>query len=374
MLHQKDRPSLFSGLDRQRRPLAVQRAIAELRAARPVLVTQEGQGVLVMAAELATAETLADLAAHAGPLGLVLTPQRLERLGVRSEVPMRLAVPAEIAAVEALIADAAPQAPVLAQQAGTLEAGALDLARLSLLLPALIVSAPVSGHPGWAMDVLAVSLSALQDYRPDSARELSVVSRAKVPLVEAAQAEFVVFRGGDALRDQVAIVIGQPDPAQPVDVRLHSACLTGDLFGSLRCDCGDQLRKAVAELTGRGGVLLYLDQEGRGTGIASKMRAYALQDTGLDTVEADALLGYGADERRYETAARMLTLLGFRRVALLTNNPDKIAALAAGGLEVAGRTALYGAVTAQNQRYLSAKAAKAGHMLEGIAPELAAGR
>src|SRR5690606_33344825 len=117
------------------------------------------------------------------------------------------------------------------------------------------------------------------------------------------------------LRDQVAVLVGAPDPMQPVLTRLHSACLTGDLFGSLKCDCGDQLRRAVGEMAAEGGgVLLYLDQEGRGIGLLNKMRAYGLQELGHDTLDADAVLGYGPDERRYEVAGAMLALLGFRRI------------------------------------------------------------
>jgi GTP cyclohydrolase II len=176
----------------------------------------------------------------------------------------------------------------------------------------------------------------------------------------------VVFRGGPVLRDQVAIVVGDPDPARPVLVRMHSACLTGDLFGSLRCDCGDQLRNALTDLaTEEGGVLLYLDQEGRGTGIRNKMRAYALQDDGLDTIDADATLGYAPDERRYEIAAGMLAKLGYRRVRLLTNNPDKLAGLQRAGIEVVGRRALPGTIREENRSYLSTKVHRAGHLLNG---------
>ncbi len=176
----------------------------------------------------------------------------------------------------------------------------------------------------------------------------------------------MVFRGGPALRDQVAIVVGHLDQSRPVLVRVHSACLTGDLFGSLRCDCGDQLRNALAQLaTEEGGILLYLDQEGRGTGIRNKMRAYALQDEGLDTIDADATLGYSADERRYEIAASMLAKLGCRRIRLLTNNPDKVAGLQRAGIDVVGRRPLLATITEENQSYLSTKVERAGHLLNG---------
>ena len=146
-------------------------------------------------------------------------------------------------------------------------------------------------------------------------------------------------------------------------IRLHSACLTGDLFGSLKCDCGEQLRRAVQSFAeGSGGVLLYLDQEGRGIGLSNKMRAYALQAEGFDTVDADAVLGYGADERRYEIAAQMVSLLGYKRVSLLTNNPRKIAALGSYGIEVTDRIALVGTINPHNERYLKAKVERSGHL------------
>ena len=137
--------------------------------------------------------------------------------------------------------------------------------------------------------------------------DLKIVSRAPVPLEGAPTSEFVVFRGGEGLRDQVAIIVGKPDLSQPVTVRLHSACLTGDLFGSLKCDCGDQLRETVRLMAqNEGGILLYLDQEGRGNGIANKIRAYKLQSQGYDTYEADEVLGFEPDQRRFDFAAEML--------------------------------------------------------------------
>jgi GTP cyclohydrolase II len=188
-----------------------------------------------------------------------------------------------------------------------------------------------------------------------------------VPMANGVTGRFMVFRGGPAARDQVAVVVGDPDPAKPVLVRAHSACLTGDLFGSLRCDCGDQLDNALARLAEEGGgVLLYLDQEGRGIGIGNKMRAYALQDDGFDTIDADAVLGFSADERRYEYAASILHKLGYRKVILLTNNPEKIGGLTRAGIEVVGRQPLFGAVTAQNNGYLRTKEKRAQHMLQDL--------
>ena len=150
-------------------------------------------------------------------------------------------------------------------------------------------------------------------------------------------------------------------------MRLHSACLTGDVFGSRRCDCGDQLRLAIAELEHHGGgIILYLEQEGRGLGLANKMRAYRLQDTGLDTLDANTVLGFNDDERDYGVAVRMLQMLGCTRVRLLTNNPAKLDGLAHAGIEVSGRMPLHGPINSDNRRYLTAKATRAGHQLDHV--------
>lgn len=367
MLPHEERPSLFSDLGRHRRPIDVQRALAEIRAGRPVLITGTAEDRLIASAELADLSLMRDFRTVAPSVSLVMAPPRLSRLKITSDIAMRMPVGDDLSKIADLIASPDPvSAPDLEPAVGA-EIAALELMRLALLLPAVVSVAVPAEQRRRLANILSVAADAIAGFRAESADAMSIVSRAKVPLVESAEAEFVVFRGGDAQRDQVAILIGNPDPSLPVDVRLHSACLTGDLFGSLRCDCGDQLRRAVAEMTERGGVLLYLDQEGRGTGIATKMRAYGLQDEGFDTVEADALLGYGVDERRYDVAARMLKQLGYRRVALMTNNPDKVAALRAAGLEIVSRTAIFGAVTDQNRRYLNAKANKAGHYLAELA-------
>ncbi len=186
-----------------------------------------------------------------------------------------------------------------------------------------------------------------------------------MPLASAPDSEFVVFRGGEGLRDQVAVVIGRPDLSQPVAVRLHSACLTGDLFGSLKCDCGDQLRGTAGWMAqAGGGIVLYLDQEGRGNGLANKIRAYDLQARGLDTYEADEALGFGLDQRRFDFAAAMLKALGVTSVRLLSNNPEKAASLEAAGLTVVETQRALGRVTPENIRYLTAKRDRAGHALD----------
>jgi len=163
----------------------------------------------------------------------------------------------------------------------------------------------------------------------------------------------------------VAILIGQPDPGAPVWVRLHSACLTGDLFGSLKCDCGDQLRHTAQWMAANGGgVLLYLDQEGRGNGLSSKIRAYDLQAQGFDTYDADEVLGFDHDQRHFDFAAAMLKALGVSRVRLMTNNPVKIAALRDAGLDIVSDERVIGRRTDHNQGYLAAKRDRAGHLFE----------
>jgi GTP cyclohydrolase II len=185
-----------------------------------------------------------------------------------------------------------------------------------------------------------------------------------VPLADAEDTQIIAFRPSDGGIEHLAIVIGSPDPAAPVLIRLHSECFTGDLLGSLRCDCGDQLRGAIGEIArAGGGVLLYLAQEGRGIGLVNKLRAYQLQDSGFDTVDANEQLGFDADERVYLPAAEMLRQLRFLRVRLLTNNPEKVAALNRCGIAVIERVPHVFPANGHNERYLRTKATRSGHLL-----------
>ena len=166
--------------------------------------------------------------------------------------------------------------------------------------------------------------------------------------------------------------LGKPDFTKAIPVRLHSACLTADVFGSRRCDCGDQLRLAVARLDDLGGgVVLYLAQEGRGLGLANKMRTYRLQEDGLDTVDANTTLGFDDDERNYRVAARMLKMLKCTRVILLTNNPAKLDRLSKAGIEIVNRMPIEAPINADNRRYMTAKATRAGHRLDQLVAHLA---
>jgi GTP cyclohydrolase II len=346
--------------------MAVERAVAEFRAARPILIEDEGGRALALGIEELDAAQCARLDAVAlGQAKLILSAARLRRLGLDRSHPGLVALPVvdplRIATL-ALTVEARIDAPV--STAEPVHEAALELARLALVLPAAIAwSVPrgVEVDPS----ILIVASGAIQGFRAAQAHNLTIVARAPVPLEGAPETEFVVFRGGEGLRDQVAIVLGQPDLSRPVAVRLHSACLTGDLFGSLKCDCGDQLRQSVRVMAeSGGGILLYLDQEGRGNGIANKIRAYGLQAKGHDTYEADEALGFELDQRRFDFAADMLVQLGVGHVRLMTNNPEKIAALRRAGLEVVADQRVLGRSTAQNVRYLTAKRDRAGHFID----------
>jgi GTP cyclohydrolase II len=249
------------------------------------------------------------------------------------------------------------------------EVGGLTLARLGQLLPA-VVSVPLgpeSGSVAASVDdaVSTVTTEQIQALAANDRVEVTYVSDGPVPLEEAEEARFVCFREANGILEHVAVLIGlREDWPEPVPVRLHSACLTGDLFGSLRCDCGQQLRGSLRVFAARGGgVLLYLAQEGRGIGLGNKLRAYTLQQQGLDTVDADCTLGFGADERRYDAAVEMLGHLQINRIQLLTNNPEKVRALQAGGIDVADRLPLYGTLNRHNLPYVKAKVDRAGHWL-----------
>jgi GTP cyclohydrolase II len=236
-------------------------------------------------------------------------------------------------------------------------AASVRLAKLAGLLPATIV------RRGALHGAAVLKAGDIAAYDDEVVRTLKIVTRARVPLEGAEQAELVAFRAGDASPEHYAIVIGAPPTAKPVLTRLHSECFTGDLLGSLKCDCGSQLRGAMDAIAkAGGGVLLYLAQEGRGIGLINKLRAYRLQDQGFDTIEANERLGFEADERLYGIAARMLKLLGYNAVRLLTNNPDKVAALKAAGVRVTARVRHAFPDNAHNRAYLRTKAEKAGHL------------
>ncbi len=289
----------------------VERAIAEIRAGRGVLLYDGCQTLFVIGADSLDSEAAERLAPIAqGAARLALTASRLARLGLERDGAGFVALPEiDLDRIGALAFSARARIDAPVTVAGPLYESALELLRLSYVLPAALVI-PVDNRDN-LRGLLSAPAAAVDAYRVKRARTLRIVSRAFVPLDGAPDSEFVVFRGGEGLRDQVAIVVGKPVMNEPVIVRLHSACLTGDLFGSLKCDCGDQLRHATRYMAENGGgVLLYTDQEGRGNGLSNKIRAYDLQSHGHDTFDADEILGFSHDQRRFDCAAVMLQALG----------------------------------------------------------------
>jgi GTP cyclohydrolase II len=355
--------------------LAVQHAARVLRMGGIVRIEDDSRAVDMIAAEAAMGEAhdafLADL-----PRGsvLVLTGQRLASLGVAAEAAalheLPLSPDSTTPALVAMLADptapAVPCVPSLAELAPTdrpVAAAATELCKLSGLLPAAIL-APEGIPLAAAVGRTGVELAAVLAYRRLAASTLRPVSEARVPLADAEDARIVAFRPADGGPEQFAILVGQPERETAPLARLHSECFTGDLLGSLRCDCGEQLRGAIRRMAHEGsGVLLYLAQEGRGIGLTNKLRAYRLQDSGLDTVEANHHLGFENDERDFWAAAAMLRQLGIARVRLLTNNPSKLAQLEQHGIEIAGRVPHIFEANAHNRGYLLTKALKSGHML-----------
>ncbi len=232
-------------------------------------------------------------------------------------------------------------------------AAALRLARIAGVLPAFFVR---EGQAEVSITPAAI------DAHEDAAR-LTIAVRARLPVAGAERAEIVAFRTPEQPGEHIALLIGQPTGRPPL-VRLHSECLTGDMLGSLKCDCGPQLHAAIDAMAADGwGILLYLRQEGRGIGLVNKLRAYALQDQGFDTVDANTRLGFAVDARDYRVAARMLELLGQDRIRLLTNNPAKVAQLEAAGVSVVERVPHALPANPHNAAYLLTKRDRTGHQL-----------
>ena len=348
------------------RQIAVERALAEFRAARPVAIRSATKTVLAFPVDGLNEKHMAFLQREDSHPRLIVPGEKVNAAGTWIRPPATVHLkPFTLEKLEAYFAHHEKADGVAVTELA--EAAALALANLAQLLPAVIV-VDASVNAMVAFPILAVDAGDIFAFRDRAAKSLKIVSRALVPLDGAGLCEFVVFRGGDGFRDQIAILVSGPSPSRPVLARIHSACLTGDLFGSLKCDCGEQLRGTVRAMAEQGGgVVLYLDQEGRGNGIANKMRAYRLQDQGFDTYDADEMLGFGQDQRRFDFAGEMLKQLGFTSVRLMTNNPRKIEALREAGLEVVSTHRVLTRPTAHNEKYLAAKRDKGGHLLGDVA-------
>ena len=347
---------------------AIRRAIAALRGGRPVAIDGEAR-IAVLAVETATSEML-DLLDPEAEAPLLISGERAAALSLANL--REAADPTEPVLIERApwltpdlalaIADPgrdldrAPAGPLHPIPGGCVDSAkaALRLARTAGLLPALWLVDPASA-------AVHLPAGAIGSERHET--HVEIVARASLPLDDLPDTQIVAFRASDDGQDHVALVIGAFGGRPPL-VRLHSECLTGDVFGSLKCDCGPQLKQALRIISDAGGgILLYLRQEGRGIGLANKLRAYALQDRGLDTVEANRRLGFADDERDYAHSAAMLRALGVDRVRLLTNNPGKVAGLEAAGIAVAERVPHHMPVNPHNADYLATKRKKSGHLI-----------
>jgi GTP cyclohydrolase II len=355
--------------------IGITRGIAEFHAGRPVLITNKSATVAALPVEGLTSQRLAAFAQLCAPAvpRLVVTARRAFSLGIVTSAPVALQLAADIDAdtVTSLVVDAQATGPFMADPAGEAAEAAIGLAKIAQMLPAVLVADATPTMAKFDPPIVSLTADSVGQFRNDRIQSLTISGEAKVPLDSGVATRFVVFR--DAVGESpVAVIIGNPDLSLPTPVRLHSACLTGDAFGSRRCDCGDQLKIAVNRLAAMGGgIILYLVQEGRGLGLSNKMRAYRLQDDGLDTVDANTTLGFDDDERDYGVAGRMLEILGCTRAVLLTNNPAKLDGLASAGIEIAGRVPLETPINADNKRYLKAKAVRSGHRLEHLFESLA---
>ncbi len=342
----------------------VSRARADLRMGLPVMIG----GWLAGAVETLSADRLADMQAL-GPVQMAITERRAETLKARAYDGglARVQVPGDAGLAWARsVADPAGdlmtpmKGPFLTAREGdaTPHKAALALAKSAQLLPAVLL---VRARAPAGLTVLAPGL-VLAQLAQEAA--MAPVADARLPLMAAERSRLHIFRPDDGGAEHYAIEIGDPPRDQPVLARLHSACFTGDVLGSLKCDCGPQLHAALAAMGQAGaGVLLYLNQEGRGIGLANKMRAYALQNQGFDTVQANHRLGFEDDERDFRIGAALLRSLGFSQARLMTNNPRKVAMLESHGIGVTERVPLITPRNRHNTGYLDTKAEKSGHLL-----------
>lgn len=394
----------------------IESALVDLRQGKFVILvddeSRENEGDLVIAAEKITPEAINFMAKYGrGLICLPLATEYVERLnlplmvknnrskyqtaftvsiGAANGITTGISAADRASTVLAAIADdATPEDivmpghifPLLAKEGGVLvrnghTEGGVDLAKLAGLKPAAVLCEIMNDDGTMARisdlkffskkhDIKIISITDLITYRVKQECLIDEMATAKLPIQHQGEFKIKIFKSRLDNIEHVALVRGDISLDQPCLVRLHSECLTGDIFGSKRCDCGGQLDAALAKLSKEGGVLLYIrQQEGRGIGLANKIRAYALQEQGLDTVEANHRLGFLADQRDYGIGAQILQQMNIKKIKLMTNNPHKVDEMQRYGIEIVGREPLQIIPTKENIAYLKTKRDKLGHLLD----------
>jgi GTP cyclohydrolase II len=348
----------------------ISRMRGDLRMGVPVIIRDGDAHVLICSVETLSSARLRGLRELGAGVELVLTNHRAASLKITAYDGgiARISVPSDVTRqwIQSLAdptddLDYPMRGPFQMLRSGNahLHEAGVQLCKQAYLLPS-VLAVPLTGPiDGLHLAEISELRAALTESSP-----LELVSSAPCPLEVSKNAQVHVFRPHDGGEEHYAIEIGDPRRDAPVLSRLHSACFTGDLIGSLKCDCGHQLHAAMHAIGHEGaGVLLYMNQEGRGIGLANKMRAYKLQAQGFDTVEANHRLGFEDDERDFRLGAEILRNLGFKATRLMTNNPAKVDRMNAMGVEVVERVPLAVGENPLNAKYLAVKASKSGHLL-----------
>lgn len=357
----------------------VDRAIADLRRGLPVIVIANNEASVILATEMAYAAELKELGNLGGtPPVLALTAHRANVLHIKptGDTAVRLVIENWMdAPLMRALADAThdldqPFRGPFTRMKGSMPdtvPSAIKLTKLARLLPSVLstdMAADVAAELAVKEDFSIVTIEDISAFESTAAVQLKSVAAARVPLQSAENTMIHAFRPEDGGIEHLAILVGDPNRHEPVLARLHSECFTGDLIGSLKCDCGEQLRGALKAISeAGGGVLLYLAQEGRGIGLINKLRAYKLQSQGFDTIDANERLGFDADERVFQPAAEMFLQLGFKKVRLMTNNPEKVEGLERHGVDVIERVTHKFPSNTHNELYLATKRKRSGHYL-----------
>jgi GTP cyclohydrolase II len=357
----------------------VERALSDFRRGVPVIITNDTEALIALSTEMGLDQSIADLAQWSqNTVKMTLTSHRANVLHIKPTGEETILIQIEKwmdAALMRALADATHdldqpfRGPFtrLRGPVSPLESVSIQLAKFGRLLPSTLTSALTLAQAreiAYDNGLLILQADQIKDYEKSCALLLRSVASANVPLQGAEKTRIHAFRPMDGGIEHLAILIGEPNRSEPVLARLHSECFTGDLLGSLKCDCGEQLNGAIKAISDAGGgVLLYLAQEGRGIGLINKLRAYNLQEQGFDTIDANERLGFDADERVFQPAAEMLKQLGINEVKLMTNNPDKINGLERCGITVAERIAHKFPSNTHNELYLATKRKRSGHYL-----------